>query len=41
MLSDCGEGVGKVWDEVVGRGGDGYGVHVCHDVVVVGHEGVS
>ena len=40
-MSEGGEGVGKVWDEVVGRSGDGYGVHMCHDVVVVGNEGVS
>ena len=40
-MSEGGKGVGKVLDEVVGRGGGGYGVHVCHDVVVVGHEGVS
>ena len=41
MLGEGGEGVGEVLDEVMGRGGDGYGVHVCHDVVIVGQEGVS
>ena len=41
MLSEGGECVGEVLDEVMERGGDGYGVHVCNDVVVVGQKGVS
>ena len=41
MFCESGEGVGKVWDEVVGRCGNGYGMHMCHDEVFVGHEGVS
>ena len=41
MLSEGGEGVGEVLDEAMGRGGGGCGAHVCHDVVVVGQEGVS
>ena len=41
MLGEGGECVGEVMDDVMGVGGDGYGFHVCNDVVIVGQEDVG
>ena len=41
MFGEGGEGSREVWDEVVRRCDNGYGVHICHDVFFVGREGVS
>ena len=40
MLSEGGECVGEVMDDVVGRGGDGYRCCLCNDVIIVTQEGV-
>ena len=41
MFCEGGEGSREVWDEVVRRCGNGYGMHICHDVFFVGREGIS
>ena len=41
MFCEGGEGSREVWDEVVRRCGNDYGVHICHDVFFLRCEGVS
>ena len=41
VFCEGGEGSGEVWDEAVRGRGNGYGVHVCHDVFFLSREGIS
>ena len=41
VFYEGGEGSGEVWEKVVRGCGDGYGVHIGHDVFFLSREGIS